>query len=392
MALANTPQSYGSLARAFHWLSALLILTAIGLALYAEDLPHSSDAEVARLASLYSLHKTVGIATFLTALLRILWTLIQPKPGALHPSRRLETLLAEAVHWSLYAAMLVMPLSGWLYHAASTGFAPILWPFGQSLPFVPKSPDLASVFKSIHGASSKLLIVSILLHLAGTVKHIVIDRDNTLARMVRGTAIPVPAQTRSALPALTALTAWVAIILTGLAFAPASPETAATAAEAVVGGNWAVADGALSFTVTQMQADVAGTFTGWTAEITFDEATRTGAVSVTIPLSGMAVGAVTTQAAGPEFFDAAAHPAALFTATIAEESGGQLAATGTLTLRGMQVPVTLPFALEIAGDTATMTGQTTLDRRDFGMGPGFPDETTVGFGVTVVVALTATRR
>jgi len=38
-----------------------------------------------------------------------------------------------------------------------------------------------------------------------------------------------------------------------------------------------------------------------------------------------------------------------------------------------------------------MSGAVTLDRRDFGMGPGYPDETSVGFAVTVTVALTATR-
>ena len=142
MALANTPQSFGSLARFLHWLTALLILAAIGLALYIKGLPHATGAETARVAALYSLHKTIGIAAFVSALLRMLWAFFQPKPGALHPERRLEAFAAAAVHWSLYAAMLIMPLSGWCAHAALTGFAPILWPFGQSLPFVPKSDPL----------------------------------------------------------------------------------------------------------------------------------------------------------------------------------------------------------------------------------------------------------
>ena len=40
---------------------------------------------------------------------------------------------------------------------------------------------------------------------------------------------------------------------------------------------------------------------------------------------------------------------------------------------------------------ATMAGEVTLDRRDFGIGAGYADEETVGFAVTVAVALTATR-
>lgn len=57
----------------------------------------------------------------------------------------------------------------------------------------------------------------------------------------------------------------------------------------------------------------------------------------------------------------------------------------------MTIPVELPFTLDIQGDTARMTGNTTLDRRDFGMGATYPDESTVGFAVTVTVDLTARR-
>jgi polyisoprenoid-binding protein YceI len=112
---------------------------------------------------------------------------------------------------------------------------------------------------------------------------------------------------------------------------------------------------------------------------------------VTLPIEGMTVGSVTPQARGPEFFDLARFPTATFTAGIAE-TGSQLAATGTLSLRGHEVPVTLPFTLAIDGDMARATGQVTLDRRDFGMGPSFPDETSVAFPVTVDVALTARRQ
>jgi polyisoprenoid-binding protein YceI len=52
----------------------------------------------------------------------------------------------------------------------------------------------------------------------------------------------------------------------------------------------------------------------------------------------------------------------------------------------------LPFTLDLSGNTARMTGTTTLDRRDFGIGAAYPDQVSVGFAVTVDVALTAQRR
>jgi carbonic anhydrase/acetyltransferase-like protein (isoleucine patch superfamily) len=46
----------------------------------------------------------------------------------------------------------------------------------------------------------------------------------------------------------------------------------------------------------------------------------------------------------------------------------------------------------ITGDTATMTGLATIDRRTFGMGATYADESSVGFNANVTVNLTATKR
>jgi polyisoprenoid-binding protein YceI len=102
------------------------------------------------------------------------------------------------------------------------------------------------------------------------------------------------------------------------------------------------------------------------------------------------LGAVTKQATEAEFFDIATHPTATFTADILPADQGYVA-TGTLTLRGTERPVSLPFTLDLQGDTAVMTGTTTLDRRDFGIGKSYGDEASVGFPVTVTVDLVARR-
>ena len=389
--IANTATSYGSLARALHWLTALLILSALGLGLYAGTLPDGSQAEVSRLITVYSLHKTLGVAAFFTALVRIVWALVQPRPAPLHPDRRAETLAAEVVHWALYGAMLVMPLSGWVYHSAVVGFAPILWPFGQALPLVPLSEAVAGAAKAVHHASAVVLYAAIGLHVLGALKHVLIDRDATLARMMRGASGGIATRHGTLAAPVLALLVWAAVIGFGV-FAPTG--SAPLAAEAPVANattsGWSVTEGTLGIALKQMGAEVRGSFTGWTAAIEYDEATRTGDVTVTIPVTGLTLGSVTPQALGPDFFDAESHPTAVFTAQIAEEAGS-LVATGTLDLRGSVVPVTLPFTLGIDGDTATMTGSTTLDRRDFGMGASYSDEKTVGFTVQVDVALTALR-
>ncbi len=398
MPAQNTAAAYGSVARSLHWLTALLILTAIPLGLYANSLPFDTGEALAEKARVFSLHKTIGVTAFFVALIRILWAVTQPRPAPLHPDRRVETALAAVVHWALYLSLVLVPLTGWVHHAATTGFAPILWPFGQDLPLVPKSPAVEHLAASLHFVFTKVLVASILLHIAGGLKHALIDRDGTMARMITGRAADVPAVPhRSRGPVLAALAiyaagAGVALSLTGPepAAAPAAP-----LAEVQAGGNWQVQDGTLAISVRQMGADVAGSFASWTAEITFDETAvdgKHGSVLVKIDTASVTLGSVSDQVKGPDFFDAANHTSATFTADILPGEAGGYIAEGTLSLRGQPVPVSMPFALIIEGDTARMTGQTTVDRRDFGMGVNYPDEASVGFTVTVDAALTAVRK
>ena len=185
MALSNTQSSYGSVTKTFHWLTALLILTAIPLGLIANQLPVTPEMLGIK-ALLFSAHKTVGIAAFLVAVLRILWAWARPTPAPLHPTRRAETYLAELVHWLLYASLVLVPLSGWIHRAATDGFAPIWWPVCQYLPLVPTSETVAGIFAGIHFVVTNVLALSIFLHIAGAVKHVVIDKDGTLRRMWPG--------------------------------------------------------------------------------------------------------------------------------------------------------------------------------------------------------------
>lgn len=392
----NSENTFGLVARTFHWLTALLILTAIPLGLIANGIEASPET-IAQKTQLFSLHKTMGVAAFLLGVARILWALTQTHPAPLHPDRKWELSLAGLVHWMLYISLVMVPLTGWVHHAAVDGFAPILWPFGQGLPFVPKSESVAALAGMAHWVFTKLLAVSVILHIAGAIKHHVIDRDATLRRMAFGTAAPEapePAPRRFA-PMVLALGLYGAGTALALSMAPAAPaaETAAAPA-AVAGGNWQVQSGKLEFSVAQMGAPVTGSFAGWTAEITYDDtvtAGPAGKVDVTVDLASLTLGSVTDQVKGPEFLDVATHPKARFTAEIVAEAQG-LVAKGTLDLHGVLVPVTLPFTLDLTDDTARMSGTATLDRRDFGIGAGYSDEATVGYAVTVAVTLDAIRK
>ena len=406
MSLANTPNSYGALSKGFHWLSALLILTTIPLGIVANDLAQqirdpaiaTTDADAARAALFFSIHKTLGVSIFCVALARILWALTQPRPGLLNGDRTAEARIAETVHWLLYGSLVAVPLSGWVSHAATTGFAPIWWPFGQSLPFVPKDETVAQTAASLHYLLQWVLVGALALHIAGALKHHFIDADATLRRMLPGhnRAIPSRAQPGHALPVLGALAVWAGVLGGAGALGWLAPEGAArrTTALAAVEGDWRVEDGTLTITILQLGAQVTGDFADWTAEIAYSETPgphgKHGGVSVIVAIPSLSLGSVTDQAMGPGFFDAQTHPTASFEADILATEGGHLA-RGTLTIKGKTVPVEMPFTLSLQGDRAQAQGRLGIDRRDFGIGLDTMNEATLGFGVEISFQLAATR-
>lgn len=224
MPLANTRARFGSLAKALHWVIALAIFAMLPLGAIATDMaaallradPFPGEDYVNRLFLLFSLHKTLGVLILGAALLRLLWAAVQPRPGLLHPHRRAEAFAARLVHAVLYGATIIVPLSGWLHHAAIEGYAPLLLPFGDSLPLVPKDPALAARLAGLHHMAIFVLVAAVVLHIWGALKHHVIDRDMTLRRMLPGGgAAPVPPPQQPArAPLLAAAALWAAVIAT----------------------------------------------------------------------------------------------------------------------------------------------------------------------------------
>ncbi|MDK3072931.1 cytochrome b/b6 domain-containing protein [Sedimentitalea sp. JM2-8] len=404
MNFANTDRRFGAVTKTLHWLTALMILIVIPLGLIANRMaqeafaPGTTEDLLNRSLLLFSLHKTVGVAIFLLSLARISWAFLQPAPGPLPETPRIQMLAARTIHWLLYGSLLLVPLTGWLHHSAATGFAPILWPFGQSLPFVPPSEALASVFAGLHIVLQRVLVLAILLHVAGAFLHHFAYRDATLLRMWPGRSeIPVPvARGRSALPGALALAIWAIAVAVGAGlgmYATERPGESSGVPLATETSGWTVTDGTLAITIEQLGSPVAGRFDDWTASIFFEERDSIGIaghVDVTVSIRSLALGSVSSQATGPDFLDGIDFPVAHFRSDISRTTEGYVL-SGPLTIRGISVPVSMPFDLTLAGDTATVSGAVIVDRLMHGIGTTVTDPKTLGRYVQVKVDLTAER-
>jgi len=78
-----------------------------------------------------------------------------------------------------------VPLLGWAYSSAA-GFPIVLFGLWPLPDFVSASPDLAEAIKPWHAWAAYALAALVVLHVAGALKHALIDRDGLLARMSFG--------------------------------------------------------------------------------------------------------------------------------------------------------------------------------------------------------------
>lgn len=174
--IRNTPQAWGRISIALHWLTAVLILGLAAVGLLMTELPTSPMK-----MQVYALHKSFGLTVLALTVLRLSWRLLAGSPEAL-PGGKLQSLAAKSVHGMLYVLLFAMPLSGWLYNSAS-GF-PLRW-FGMPLPrlFTGFNPALKQLAHALHENLFYLLAALLVLHAGAALFHHYVRKDDTLKRM-----------------------------------------------------------------------------------------------------------------------------------------------------------------------------------------------------------------
>ena len=170
---------YTGTAIALHWLMSLAIVGNFCLGLYMADL-HMSMLRL----RLFNYHKWTGATILLLAALRLLWRLTHRPPADL-PAPRWQHLAASLTHGGLYALFFAVPLVGWAYSSAA-GFPLVVFGVLPLPDFVPKDHALAETLKDLHADVAWVLFALVALHVAAVGKHMIIDRDGLLRRMMPG--------------------------------------------------------------------------------------------------------------------------------------------------------------------------------------------------------------
>ncbi len=216
-------RTYGSPAIFLHWSVAVLMIANLAVGWIGEEMERGPEK-----FALFQWHMSLGLLVLLLSAIRLAWRWIEPPPPPI-TSVRWEAGLAKAVHAGLLAITLLGPATGIAAQLAqgrpvaffgielADGRAPAV---DTSL-FAPAQADEdedeedralsrgtaagergegEEIWKGMHALLVKpALILLLLLHVAGALKHHFVDRDPTLLRML-GRSAPEAAVRSPTLP------------------------------------------------------------------------------------------------------------------------------------------------------------------------------------------------
>jgi cytochrome b561 len=178
----NKTNRYHGASIALHWLMLVLfigIYASIELRVLFEKGTPTREA-------MKSLHFMLGLLMFTLVWVRIALRFKYPAPAIQPPLSKAQDATAKLVHLGLYGLMIAMPLAGWLLLSAAGKPIPF---FGLELPaLIGPNKELADQIKEVHefvGTAGYFLIGA---HAAAALFHHYIQRDNTLLRMLPGSA------------------------------------------------------------------------------------------------------------------------------------------------------------------------------------------------------------
>jgi cytochrome b561 len=164
---------------ALHWLTVLLIVVQYGSLWLHEAAHHASNFAAATL----SVHRSMGMVTWLVAVVRLVWRRYFTDPPPFPSSMpKLQQVIAKTNEYGLYLLLLVQPI---------TGLARVLLrgqPFELLFWHVPAlfgpNPALRGLFVQAHEIGGNALLLLIGLHAGAALFHRLVLRDGVLERML----------------------------------------------------------------------------------------------------------------------------------------------------------------------------------------------------------------
>lgn len=160
-----------------HWTVAILFITAMCTGIIVDGMERGPEA-----TELRNFHKSIGLLVIAFAAYRVVWRIKEGHIPAIPGMPKWQAISATLMHYLLLTATILMPLTGILMSRAG----------GRAIEFFgfvvieggDKYEWLVDITKPIHYGVTWFLVAVVALHIVAALKHQLIDKDNTLGRML----------------------------------------------------------------------------------------------------------------------------------------------------------------------------------------------------------------
>lgn len=170
--------TYAPLLRKIHWATAILFIVAMLIGLYCGlQEPGTSPRR-----ELLELHKSLGVTLFALAILRVIVRLSTPVPAEPASFGPLVRLAARLNHAALYVILFAMPVTGYMFSSAGGYSLKYFWTFSWPRLFA-GNKAIAGAGEIAHGLLAYIVYAVVAVHIAATLWHALVKRDDVLARM-----------------------------------------------------------------------------------------------------------------------------------------------------------------------------------------------------------------
>ena len=170
---------YSRLNQSLHWITVVCMFALLPLAwVMVNAKPGSAFAP-----SLFNWHKTLGAIVLVVTAIRIVWRFIDPPPAYPRAVAVWERTLARVTYWVFFAALIYMPVTGFLSSEYGNHAPKLFDAIPTPLVFAPDT-RLGHDFTQLHLDGQWAVYALIALHLTAVSFHLIFRHDGVLGRML----------------------------------------------------------------------------------------------------------------------------------------------------------------------------------------------------------------
>jgi cytochrome b561 len=172
---SSAPTRFTLVSRLLHWSMVVMVIAQLLIGV-------TMVASLSYYPLLLAIHRPLGVAIFVFALIRLANRLTHQPPPFLATMSRAERRIATWSEYLLYALLIAQPLVGWAMLSAAR--FPILLYGPVHLPGIaPHNITLYAVLRVLHSILALLLFATFTAHMCAVLFHTFVLRDGILDRM-----------------------------------------------------------------------------------------------------------------------------------------------------------------------------------------------------------------